>query len=227
MGMADERKVGALPRTPLGAGATRPAFIGVQAPNECGSGGACPQRVQGRALAFLLPVSATPPPDPKGPAGTNLLFLREEHLRLAQDLVLLAYRDLSLAADPVLAAHGLGRAHHRVLHLVGRHPGITVGELTRLLGITKQSLSRVLTLLLAEHLVTQNASRVDRRHRLLTLTPTGVALERDVFEAQRKHLARAYRLAGGGAVDGFRRVMRLILDDATRAYVDKRDPDAR
>jgi DNA-binding MarR family transcriptional regulator len=159
-----------------------------------------------------------------GTAGTNLLFLREEDIRLAQDLILLGYRDLTGTTDAVLAARGLGRAHHRALHFIGRNPGLTVGDLLGLLGVTKQSLARVLGPLLAQGLVSQTASRVDRRQRLLLLTPAGAELERALFEAQRDRLARAYRLAGGTAVEGFRRVMRLLLDDKARAYVDKRDP---
>ena len=40
---------------------------------------------------------------------------------------------------------GLGRAHHRALHFIGRNPGITVSDLLGILRITKQSLARVLT----------------------------------------------------------------------------------
>ena len=78
-------------------------------------------------------------------AGRNLLFLREEELRLAQDLLFFGYRDFTAGADEILAELGMGRAHHRVLHFVGRRPGITVGDLLGILGITKQSLARVLT----------------------------------------------------------------------------------
>jgi DNA-binding MarR family transcriptional regulator len=157
------------------------------------------------------------------PAGANLLFLREEDIRLAQDLLMLVHRDLASITDVVLAAHGLGRAHHRVLHFIGRNPGLTVGDLLGLLGISKQSLSRVLGPLLRQGMVQQTPSRVDKRQRLLTLTPQGATLERQVFEAQRERLARAYRLAGGPAVEGFRRVMRLTLEDKARAYVDRKE----
>lgn len=161
-------------------------------------------------------------PAPKDAAGASLLFLREADLRLAQDLILLAGRDLAASADALLASHGLGRAHHRVLHFVGRSPGITVTDLLALLGVTKQSLGRVMNGLLRQGLVAQTPSRVDRRHRLLTLTPPGADLERALFETQRDRLARAYRLAGGTSVDGFRRVMRLMLDDRARVYIDHR-----
>ena len=70
------------------------------------------------------------------PAGRNLLFLREEELRLAQDLLFFGYRDFTAGADEILAELGMGRAHHRVLHFVGRRPGITVGDLLGILSIT-------------------------------------------------------------------------------------------
>src|SRR5690606_14122770 len=55
-------------------------------------------------------------------AGRHLLFLREEELRLAQDLLFFGYRDFTAGADAILAGLDMGRAHHRVLHFVGRRP---------------------------------------------------------------------------------------------------------
>jgi len=154
-------------------------------------------------------------------AGTGALFLREEDLRLAQDLMFFAYRDFTGAADAVLAELGLGRAHHRAMHFIGRNPGMTVGELLGILRITKQSLARVLAELMARGLVIQAPGPVDRRQRLLSLTQDGVALERKLFERQHERLAAAYREAGGVAVDGFRRVMRAVMDDAARQVVER------
>ncbi len=154
-------------------------------------------------------------------AGAGLLFLREEELRLAQDLLLLATRELAQDVDALLAQHGLGRAHHRALHFIARQPGLTVGDLLALLGITKQSLARVLATLHAEGLIEQMAGRRDRRQRLLRLTEAGLALERALFERQRERLLAAYREAGGGAVEGFRRVLRLLLTPAARAALDR------
>jgi DNA-binding MarR family transcriptional regulator len=165
---------------------------------------------------------------PHGPgAGSSLLFLREEEIRLAQDLLFFAYRDFTNAADVALEELGLGRAHHRVLHFVGRSPGMTVSELLSILRITKQSLSRVLSVLLEQGYVAQAAGRVDRRQRLLTLTVTGQALERRLYERQRDRLMAAYRDAGAAAVDGFRKVMRGIMDETARAYLDRSDRAAR
>ena len=157
-------------------------------------------------------------------AGTANLFLREEQIRLAQDLLFFAYRDFTGAADAMLDDLGLGRAHHRALHFVGRNPGMTVGDLLAILRITKQSLARVLTALMEQGYVQQLPGRHDRRQRLLSLTEAGQALEQRLVDRQRAVLTRAYRDAGGPAVDGFRRVMRGIMDADARAYMDRAEP---
>jgi len=140
-------------------------------------------------------------------------------LREAQDLLFFAYRDFTNAADVVLADLGLGRAHHRALHFIGRNPDMSVSELLGILRITKQSLARVLNDLLGQGYVTQAPGHGDRRQRLLRLTEAGVALERRLFDAQCARLAPAFAQAGPQAVDGFRRVMRAIMDQAAHDYI--------
>lgn len=159
--------------------------------------------------------------------SANLLFLREEEMRIAQDLLFFAYRDFTAAADAVLGELGLGRAHHRALHFIGRNPAISVSELLAILRITKQSLARVLSTLIARGYVNQAPGQADRRQRRLTLTPAGVGLERQLFERQHERLREAYREAGGAAVEGFRRVMRGIMSDAAQSYLEGRDQAAR
>lgn len=175
---------------------------------------------------------AEPPSRPAAalPADTktlaSLLFLREEEMRLAQDLLFFAYRDFTCVADRVLSELGLGRAHHRALHFIGRNPGISVSELLAILRITKQSLARVLSTLVGRGYVTQTPGRSDRRQRRLSLTQAGAGLERQLFERQRERLAGAYREAGGTAVEGFRRVMRGIMEHDARAYMDGAEREA-
>ena len=186
-------------------------------PDAKGDMRAAPRRV---TAAQASPIS-----EPKGaaPAGSNLLFLREEEIRLAQDLLFFAYRDFTNSADTILAELGLGRAHHRALHFIGRNPAIPVSDLLGILGVTKQSLARVLAALIELGYVAQAPGRADRRQRLLSLTPQGQALERRLFERQRERIVAAYREAGVQAVEGFRRVMRGIMDEAARAYMDGRE----
>jgi DNA-binding MarR family transcriptional regulator len=72
----------------------------------------------------------------------------------------------------------------------------------------------------------QAPGRDDRRQRLLSLTQKGEALERRLFGRQRERLSAAYRDAGGPAVEGFRRVMRGIMNEAARAYMDRAEATA-
>ncbi|ROP84083.1 DNA-binding MarR family transcriptional regulator [Stella humosa] len=153
--------------------------------------------------------------DIKTPA--RLLFLREEELRQGIELLYFAYRDFTAGPDEILAGYGFGRAHHRVIYFVGRHPGMTVSGLLGILRITKQSLSRVLGQLIEEEFIRQRAGERDRRQRLLNLTDKGVELERQLSQNQRDRIARAFRGAGADAVEGFRRVMLGIVDEHDRA----------
>lgn len=146
----------------------------------------------------------------------NPLFLREEELREGIEILFYAYRDFTAEPDAILAKIGFGRAHHRVIHFVGRQPGMTVSELLDILRITKQSLSRVLSQLVREGYVIQRPGTRDRRQRLLELTPKGAELERQLSEGQRALVARAYRAAGAEAVEGFRKVLMGLINETDR-----------
>jgi DNA-binding MarR family transcriptional regulator len=164
--------------------------------------------------------------DIKSPADP--LFLREDELRQGMELLFFAYRDFIAEPDAILAEYGFGRAHHRVVHFVGRHPQITVGDLLGILRITKQSLSRVLGQLVQEGFIVQYPGPHDRRQRLLELTPKGREIERLLSEPQRQRLARAYRAAGAQAVEGFRKVLLgIIADEADRRRFARSQPVRR
>ena len=149
-------------------------------------------------------------------SGANPLFLREAELRQAMELLFFAYRDFTAEPDKILADYGFGRAHHRVIYFVGRHPSITVSQLLQILGITKQSLSRVLGQLVEQGFIVQRKGQRDRRQRLLELTEKGLALERALTEKQRIRVGRAFREAGAEAVEGFRQVMLNLMEENAR-----------
>jgi len=148
--------------------------------------------------------------------SANPLFLREEDLREAIEMLYFAYRDFTGEADAMLSKHGFGRAHHRVIYFVGRHPMISVSDLLTILKITKQSLSRVLSQLVRDGFIVQHRGTSDGRQRLLELTDKGRAIEHQVTKAQRQRIASAYRQAGGDAVQGFRAVLIGIMDPSVR-----------
>jgi len=149
----------------------------------------------------------------------QLLFLTDEQLRQGIELLFFAYRDFTGDPDAVLALRGYGRAHHRAVHFIKRRPGITIAGLLNILGVTKQSLNRVLRQLVEDGLVEVSTGQHDRRQRNLHLSVAGHELERELSEPQRERLRRAYAQAGPEAVQGFRRILELMINEADREAV--------
>ncbi|WP_226780110.1 MarR family winged helix-turn-helix transcriptional regulator [Oceaniglobus trochenteri] len=152
------------------------------------------------------------------PGGEGLLFLTDEQLRLGIEAMFFAYRGFTADPDRILAEHAYGRAHHRAVHFINRSPGTTVNNLLGILGVTKQSLNRVLRTLVEDGLVESRVGHRDKRERHLFLTETGKTLEHALSEAQRSRMRAAYRAAGPEAVAGFRQVLEAMMDPEQRRH---------
>ena len=137
------------------------------------------------------------------------------------ELLFFAYRDFVSDPDDVLAKFGFGRAHHRVLHFVNRHPGMKVADLLDVLKITKQSLGRVLKQLVDQGYVVQKEGENDRRQRLLYVTPKGEALAMKLAGLQTERIARALAELGPGAHEAARRFLNAMIDADGRDGVQK------
>jgi DNA-binding MarR family transcriptional regulator len=148
--------------------------------------------------------------------GESLLFLTDEQLRKGIEAMFFAYRGFTADPDRILSGMDYGRAHHRAVHFIHRSPGTTVSNLLTILGVTKQSLNRVLRTLIDDGLVRSEKGRVDGRERHLHLTPKGQELERALSDAQRARMRAAYRAAGPQAVAGFRQVLEAMMDPEMR-----------
>ena len=149
-------------------------------------------------------------------ASEGLLFLTDEQLRKGIEAMVFAYRGFTADPDRILQGMDYGRAHHRAVHFINRSPGTTVGNLLVILGVTKQSLNRVLRTLFDDDLVEARVGKTDKRERRLYLTEKGAALERALSDAQRARMRAAYRAAGPQAVQGFRTVLEAMMDAEQR-----------
>jgi len=151
------------------------------------------------------------------PGGEALLFLTDEQLRQGIEAMFFAYRGFTADPDRILSDMAYGRAHHRAIHFINRAPGTTVNNLLSILGVTKQSLNRVLRSLIADGLVESKVGRADKRERHLYLTKLGRTLEQTLSDAQRARMRAAFRNAGPDAVAGFRTVLEAMMDPEMRA----------
>jgi DNA-binding MarR family transcriptional regulator len=127
------------------------------------------------------------------------------------ELLFFAYRDFVSDPDEVLLGYGFGRAHHRVVHFVNRHPGIRVADLLDILKITKQSLGRVLKQLIDTGFIEQITGPRDRRQRLLYPTAAGRELALRLLAPQERRL--------GAALDSLSPAERMTAERFLRSVV--------
>ena len=135
------------------------------------------------------------------------------------ELFYFAYRDFVGDADRLLEAYGFGRAHHRVLHFVFRHPGLTIAELLDILAITKQSLNRVLRELVAQDFIETRAGAQDRRQRRLRATAKGADLALQLARAQTRRFDAAMQALGPDAKLGASAFLQQMIDADARPRV--------
>ncbi|HRF09959.1 MAG TPA: MarR family transcriptional regulator [Xanthobacteraceae bacterium] len=159
------------------------------------------------------PTAAQKAADSRGDEGIPAVELIE--------LLFFAYRDFVGDADEMLARLGFGRAHHRVVHFVNRHPGMRVADLLAVLKITKQSLGRVLRELVDNDYIQQKAGATDRRERLLYVAPKGEELARQLVALQTRRLSRALNECGPGARTAARNFLAAMIDPEARTEVER------
>lgn len=146
----------------------------------------------------------------------NPLFLRDSEVDRSLELILLAERELASHASPALRRLRLSHADLRAMHVVARRPGITPVELARLLGVSKQAVSRQIGALADAGQIERRGHQADARKLALRLSPAGLAQIEEVFELQRRRLRQAFKRAGAEAVEGFGRVLAALVEDGPR-----------
>ncbi|CAH1664995.1 MarR family transcriptional regulator [Hyphomicrobiales bacterium] len=170
----------------------------------------------------LSPVKAR---DPQAPTSIGVpADAAAAHERAPPDyeiieLFFFAYRDFVSDPDRMLNSYGFGRAHHRILHFVGRQSGLNVAELLDILRITKQSLNRVLKELIRDGFVEQRAGVTDRRQRLLYLTEKGQALSLAMSAVQQERIARALSKCDAGSRAAVLDFLFAMIDPDDSAHV--------
>ena len=119
-------------------------------------------------------------------------------------------KGMTREADDLLAKHGLGRAHHRILFVIARSDGISVGALRDNLGISAQALHRPLKQLKTQGLVAVSRNPMEHRSKGLHLTESGRAVEYEASEAERKVMRGAFQVAGEEASSHWTEIMKHI-----------------
>ncbi len=146
----------------------------------------------------------------------NPLFLREEELERGLELLYFATHQLNLDVLALRAQAAIDETDHRTLFLIERQPGITLADLSSVLGMSKQTLSRHLKRLADAGLIDQGTTASDRRKRPLRLTEKAAAMLGEIKTLQKRRLRLACKSAGATAVEGFQRVLLDLVGEPRR-----------
>jgi DNA-binding MarR family transcriptional regulator len=171
------------------------------------------------ALSELVAAAEPASGERKAPPATD------PHLLTLIELLFFAYRDFTRDADAILGTLSLGRAHHRVLHFVDRHPGLRVADLLEILKITKQSLAPVLKQLIDEGWIEQQHGVEDRRVRRLRATAKGATLARRLDQVQAGRVATALAACGPGQDSAVRGFLFAMINSDERGRVETLLPE--
>ena len=142
----------------------------------------------------------------------DLLYLKDNQIKDFIQLLFYAYRETFSDPKKILAKKFFGPAHLRALNLIERNPGINVSEIMFKLKITKQSLNRVIRLLIHSKMIKQVTDDNDTRKKNLFLDKDGEVFFEKIYESQKKRIFKALKNSEPDSVIKFKEVLKKIIN---------------
>lgn len=151
---------------------------------------------------------------PKSSHVNNIDVKIIDPLDPAIELMYFGLKGLIRAADARMAKNGLGRAHHRILYVLARMDGLTVGQLGEELKISPQALHRTLKNLREDGYVAESRRADRHRYKSLHLTQIGRTLEEETTELERAVIRTAFDKVGPDTAEKWAQVMAIVAKHA-------------
>ena len=143
----------------------------------------------------------------------DLLYLKDDQIKDFIEQIFYAYRETYSDPKKILKKHSFGTAHHRAIHIIERHEGITISGLLNKLKITKQSLNRVLRDLIKNKSVLIKRGEIDSRQRHIFLQEKGKKFFDEMFLEQKKRIYNALKNSDSDSVIKFKNVLSKIINE--------------
>jgi len=143
----------------------------------------------------------------------ELLYLKDDQLKEFIEKISVSYRKTFSDAKRILDKNSIGIAHHKVIHLLAAHKGITISELLKKLRVTKQSLNRVLKNLKKIEAIKFEKDIKDTRLKHVYLNDKGLKLFDEIFSVQKKRIYKALLNSSSNEVVNFNNVLNKIIDE--------------
>ncbi|MDB2381688.1 MarR family transcriptional regulator [Candidatus Pelagibacter bacterium] len=143
----------------------------------------------------------------------ELLYLKDTQLKQLIEKLFTSYRESFSDAKKTLDKYSIGIAHHKVLHLLSMHKGITISDLLKKLKVTKQSLNRVLKDLIKLDVVFFEKDQQDTRVKHIFLNEKGEKIFDEIFSIQKKRIYNALLNSSSDQVLNFDNVLKKIINE--------------
>ena len=143
----------------------------------------------------------------------DLLYLKDDQIKDFIEQIFYAYKETYSDPKKILKKYSFGAAHHRAIHLIERHEGLTISDLLNKLKITKQSLNRVLRDLIKYKAIIIKKSEIDTRRRQIFLNDKGKKLFNEIFLEQKKRIYNALKNSDSDSVVKFKNVLNRIINE--------------
>ena len=143
----------------------------------------------------------------------DLLYLKDEHLKEFIEKLFIGYRESFGDAKKTLDKYSLGIAHHKVIHIISIHEGITISNLLKKLKVTKQSLNRILNDLVKFNIISFVKDEKDSRMKHVHLTKKGEEVFNEIFTSQKKRIYNALINSSSLEVNHFKNVLKKIINE--------------
>jgi DNA-binding MarR family transcriptional regulator len=144
--------------------------------------------------------------------GSPLLYLRDDKLKETLNNFFLVYKNFENQILENANDYNFGIADIRCILVILLYPGITFNELMIRLGITKQSLNRVLKILISEKMVVQEINVKDKRMKNLFLSEASKKIINILVSPTIKEISRAFQKSGSEAVSGFNQTFSNLIN---------------
>ena len=143
----------------------------------------------------------------------ELLYLKDDQIKDFIEKLFMAYRESFSDTKQALNKHSLGLAHHKVIHLISLHKGITISALLSKLKVTKQSLNRVIKDLLTIKAIYFEKDDKDTRLKHIYLSEKGLNIFNEIFSVQKKRIYNALIDSDSKEVINFNKVLNRLIDE--------------
>ena len=143
----------------------------------------------------------------------DLLYLKDDYLKEFIEKLFISYRESFNDPKKILNKYSLGIAHHKVIHLISLHQGITISQLLGKLKVTKQSLNRVLKDLIKLKAIKYKKDNKDTRIKHVFLTDQGNDIFNEIFTTQKKRIFKAFQNSDSKEVISFDKILQKIINE--------------